>query len=255
LLVGDYKSGDGVMVGAEENKQGMFYAAAALEDFPREKIAAIEKVVIAIVQPSDRKPEIKDVWETTVPDLMAFKADVFNAVDKAEEDDLEPVAGSHCQFCPAQPTCPVKTGLVQQAQRLPVADIKLEQIGEVLAVAGELESWLKAVKAFAHEQATLGVPIKGFKLVDKQARRTWNDPAEITRKVRKMRRILNSEAFEEKLKSPAQLEKVCKEKGIKFTEFAPYISMVSSGTTLVPESDKRQPALPSLGLKALAARL
>lgn len=49
------------------------------------------------------------------------------------------------------------------------------------------------------------------------------------------------------------MEKVCKELKIDFKPYAKLISSVSSGTTLAPESDPRQAALPIAGLAQLNA--
>jgi hypothetical protein len=255
LIVGDYKSGDGVLVSAKENKQGMFYALCAIESWEEYDLDNVERIIIAIVQPSDRKEKICETWEITYGDLALFKQQVEAAIEVAEAEAPEPKAGSWCQFCPAHATCPAKTGLVAKLQRLPVKSLEVERLGEALAVADEVEGWLKAVRKMAHEQAELGVPIDGYKLVHKRASRQWADPALIEDVLRKARKIKNDDAFVTKLVSPAQLEKVCKQKGVDFKKYSDYAVSISSGTTLVPESDKRPAALPSAGLQALAAKI
>jgi hypothetical protein len=255
LIVGDYKSGDGVMVAAENNKQGMFYALCALKSWGSYDLSGVQRVVIAIVQPSERKKELCDVWETSKEAIEGFGLDVMAAVANADRPEPIVKAGSWCTFCPNEAICPEKTGLTAKVERLPVNSLEVKQLGEALSVAGELENWIKAVRKLAHEQAELGVPIKGFKLVNKRATRQWADPAAIEDILRKARKIKNEDAFISKLVSPAQLEKVCKAKGVDFKKYSDYAVSVSSGTTLAPESDKRPSALPSAGLKALAAKI
>ena len=58
------------------------------------------------------------------------------------------------------------------------------------------------------------------------------------------------------LKSPAQIEKLCKELKYPFKDFAAMASKISSGTTLAPASDKRpavaQKVVPENLLKLVA---
>jgi len=119
----------------------------------------------------------------------------------------------------------------------------------------ELEGWIKAVKKLAHEQAEAGVKIEGYKLVNKRATRVWNDVEAVMKKVRLAKKLKINEACDIKLKSPPQLEKLCKTKKVDFKNYSDYITAVSTGTTLVKEDDKRPEALPNLALKALADRL
>ena len=75
------------------------------------------------------------------------------------------------------------------------------------------------------------------------------------KKVRLAKKIKLENACDIKLKSPPQLEKLCKSLKVDFKSYSNYIASVSYGTTLVKESDKRPEALPNLALKALADRL
>ena len=121
-------------------------------------------------------------------------------------------------------------------------------------MADELTAWIKEVERVALEQLQLGTAIKGYKLVNKKAARVWNDLPAIESKIKKARSIKTDEAFVSKLKTPAQLEKLCKELGIDFDkQYGSYISKVSSGTTLAKESDKRAAAVPVAGLAQLNA--
>ena len=71
--------------------------------------------------------------------------------------------------------------------------------------------------------------------------------------MRKAKKIKLEQGFDYKLKSPAQLEKVCKELGVDFKQYDKLISKVTTGTTLALESDKRPASLPIAGLEQLNA--
>ena len=121
-------------------------------------------------------------------------------------------------------------------------------------MAAELEKWIAEVRKLALSQLELGTPIKGYKLVNKRASRVWNDQEAVEAKVRKAKKIKKEDAYDFKLKSVAQLQKVCEQKVVDFDkEYGQYVSSVSSGTTIAKESDKRPAALPVSGLAQLNA--
>ena len=133
-----------------------------------------------------------------------------------------------------------------------VNELNADKLAEYLPMAEEVEAWAKAVKKLAHEQLELGTSIKGYKLVNKRASRVWNDAKAVEEKVRKAKKIKLADGFNSVLKSPAQLEKVCKDLGIDFKKtYGPMLSSLSSGTTLAKESDKRSAVIPFAGIDQL----
>jgi len=248
VLVLDYKFGH-VNVDVENNKQLQFYAlAAATDPATCDWFDECERIVLAIVQPNDDGDDLQ-TCEITMDDLDQFEADYLDAVTAADEPDALPAGGSWCRYCPAEATCPVKTGAALKATR--VTELTAANLAEYLPLADEVVAWAKAVKTMAHEQMEMGTAIKGFKLVNKRASRVWNDQQAAEDKVRKAKKLKMVDGFDYKLKSPAQLEKVCKTLGVDFKAYTPYISSVSSGTTLAKESDKRPAAAPIAGLEQL----
>lgn len=242
VCVGDWKFGDGIQVSAENSAQGLFYAMLARNAIP-DFFGDRTRLVIAIIQPSIRGDETLRTWETTMDVLDKFALDFSRAVNKAENMDSEPSAGDHCQWCPAAPTCPAKTGLIIQAQRLDPTQLKT--VSEALDVAKELSAWIKAVNAFAHEQMEMGVKFDNWKLVQKRATNKWHDEAAAMKIVKNSKKLKIEECVDSKMKSPTQLKKVCKAKGIDFDKFDAYCSATSSGTTIAAESDKRPEYLPT----------
>lgn len=274
LLVLDYKFGDGVMVNAENNDQALFYVWCFLEDqlerLYTHKFPHLEKVVCGIIQPSDRRENIVDLWETTVDYVFEWGDKMNDAIDRGEaaldlafdipnltaacsaESPLIPylATGDHCKFCPGAALCPAKQAKVHEALRIDVKDSKgPEQVAKALDLAEQLDKWLHEVKAFAHAQDEAGVHIPGWKRVAKRATRKWIDDSVAEKWLK--RNLGAKIAMVSKPLTPAQAEKEAK-KLKKDLDFSKYVTSQSPGTDLVRESDKR-PAVPSV--KALEAAL
>lgn len=251
VVVVDYKFGY-VPVDVTHNKQLLFYAlAAACDENTREWFDAVETVILVIIQPNENGP-VMQKWCITMDQVDEFETEYLAAVEASEDQESLPASGSWCKYCPVHATCPVKTGAALKATR--VNEITSDKLAEYLPLAAEVMEWAKEVQKMAHAQLELGAHIKGYKLVNKRASRVWNDKPAVDHKVRKAKKIKIEDGFELKLKSPAQLEKVCKKLDVDFEKnYGQYISAVSSGTTLVPESDPRSAALPVQGLAQLNA--
>ena len=130
-------------------------------------------------------------------------------------------AGEHCTFCPALPTCPaVESKAMATAQTMfqpegiaapPAPEtLGLDRIATILDAADMIQNWLNACRAYAQEQAELGVEVPGYVLVEKQGRRAWaKDDAAVATELA-MEVGLNADDLyaEPKLKSPAQIEKL-----------------------------------------------
>ena len=250
LLILDYKFGFH-SVSAEHNAQLQFYALAVAED---EKTAwmfeHVDRIVYAIVQPNG-EGEVVSRWDSNLEELDAFETRYFDAVADSNDPDYAPAPGSGCKYCPAHATCPAKTGMALKASR--VNEVTAGKLAEYLPMAEQLTEWIKEVQKMAYEQMELGTHIPGYKLVAKRASRVWTDEKGATDRIKKAKKIKIVDGFDMKLKSPAQLEKKCKELGIDFAPYTAYITSVSSGSTLAKESDKRPALLPIQGLTQLNA--
>lgn len=250
----DYKSGDGHMVYAEDNAQGLFYAMCALHRIFKRVFKDIEKLVIAIVQPSFRRSEYLDIWETTPAELELFAERHNDAVYASEHLETEPVCGEWCSFCPAEATCPAKLKEVAKVDILPCRSDLPAEISAAMAVVDKVETWAKAVRSTAHDLLNKGVPLDGWKLVDKRATRVWNDPAAAEAFARKSRKLKVVDIIETKFKSPAQLEKAVLAAGLDWGDYAEFVSAISSGTTLASVHDSRPEVRISSATKLLAER-
>jgi hypothetical protein len=227
-IVLDWKFGNGVAVEATENEQGMFYAAAAMRTPETQWVFDdVEKIEIVIVQP----PMVKR-WVTTPERIKAFELELISAV-KGPRTKLE--SGEHCRWCAAKPTCPKVTGAVDRALKTALVRVDAEKIGEYLAQADLLEEWIDSVRVLAYDMLENDVRVPGFKLVAKRGTRQWvNDEAPV--------KLLGDKAYESKLISVAQAEKIIGKKNFP----SDLAVSVSSGSTLAPEDDPR-PAVLNLG--------
>jgi len=254
VVMADYKSGDGIMVDAEGSDQLLFYVRIALSTLPI-KLNKKTRLIMAIIQPTERRDYVVDIWETDLNTLNDWTREYDAALHESTNPNTLPNAGEWCKFCPAEATCPAKTGEAHAALRLQTDSMELAALNDAMKIVKSVEDWAAAVRKMAHEQAEQGVKIEGWKLVNKRASRVWNEPDAIAAKLKSMRSMKLEDYMNMKLMTPPQLEKICKQKKVDFDKVQDYISSVSSGTTLAVDSDKRAEIVPSAALKALADRL
>ena len=243
-IVLDWKFGDGVLVDAENNPQLLFYAAAAMRTPACQWVfEGVEEIECIIVQP----PAIRR-WVTTPARIKEFEQELLYAVRLSDYPDPPMQTGDHCRWCTAKPICPRMSGAVDRALKVQLAALPAEQISFQLQQADMLEDYINDLRALAFKMLENGRPVPGYKLVAKQARRQWVDKAKIEAWV-----DANNikDAYEPvTIKSPKQLELTLKKAKIEFP--ADMVVSVSSGDTLVPESDPR-PAVLQIGRQLTAA--
>lgn len=227
-IVLDWKFGNGVAVEATENEQGMFYVAAAMRTPETQWVFEdVDEIEIIIVQP----PMVKR-WVTTPKRIAQFEFDLIAAVNGPR---TKMATGDHCRWCAAKPTCPMVTGAVDRALKTALVRVDAEKISEYLTQAELLESWIDSVRVLAYDMLENNVKVPGFKLVAKRGTRQWvNDAAPVD--------LLGDKAYESKLISVAQAEKIIGKKNFP----SDVAVSVSSGSTLAAESDPR-PAVIDLG--------
>ena len=243
-IVLDWKFGDGVAVGVEENEQLLFYAAAAMRT---PSVAWVfdgaTEIECVIVQP----PSVKR-WVTTVERVKIFENNLVASVKESQKKNAGLSAGEHCRWCAAKPICPKMTGAVDRALQEQLVSLNADMIGGYLKNCDLLEQWITDLRALAHQMLEADKPVPGWKLVNKRATRQWaNDDqaADVLAKV-----IPEAELFVTKLITPAVAEKVLKVLGTKLPD--DLVVAVSSGSTLAREDDSR-PAVVQIGKQLVAA--
>jgi hypothetical protein len=245
-IVLDWKFGDGVPVPAENNKQLLFYAAAARVT-PKTAWAFedTDELELIIVQP----PHVRR-WVTDFKTLDLFVHDMTRAVKKAQLPNAPLAVGDHCRWCAAKPICPKMTGAAERALQLKLNELDAEAIGKLLAQADLVEDWIKDLRGLAYNMLENDKPVPGYKLVAKKATRQWVDEAVTKTKLAEMG-VKDKDLFKpQELISPAQAEKLLKKSKLALPD--DLVVAVSSGSTLAPESDPR-PAVLNIGRQLNAA--
>jgi hypothetical protein len=271
VLVYDYKNGRGVPVAVEDSGQLRLYAVGALIQMPESPIN--REVVLVIDQPRVYdEPQIYRMTEDELADwaidaandaALIYRADSHSAVPGAiletwAQEFLVP-GEKQCRFCRAKSFCPslaasLAAGIRDAGPALAeeFADMTetvaeaLEETGTIaeklargLAIADQLEQLAKAYRSGAEAELLAGREVPGYKLVQgKRGSRAWTDEAEVEALVKKFR-LKVEEAYNQKLKSPTQIEKVLAESPRRWKQLLPLIGQSEGKPHVAPESDKR----------------
>jgi hypothetical protein len=251
LVVVDYKHGAGLPVEVADehgpNVQLMYYATGAAHS-PQFKDKPIDTVKLVVVQPRCQHEDgpVREVVVDSL-DLLSFAHELAILAANTQKENAPLVPGKWCKdnFCPAAGICPA---LHSQANEVAARQFDNhltdpELLADTLSKLPVVEAWVKSVREHAYQAALRGEKIPGFKLVQKRATRRWADEAQTLRALKDMQ-FSEKDIFELKLKSPAQIEKILP-KGLK-NELKTLTVSESSGTTLVPDSDKRAVARPDV---------
>ena len=241
----DWKFGDGVMVEAEENMQLMFYAAAAMRTpacaWAFDGVTEIDCVII--------QPPFIRVWTTTLDRIAAFERQLVRAVAASGLPSAPLADGDWCKWCTAKPICPIKTGQLDRIKQVAMQSIDVDKLASYLAVADDVEDFIKSVRALAHQMLENDMPVPGYKLVAKRATRHWADPTTAQDALIGLG-LTKTDVTKTELLSVAQAEKVLKKHKIDLP--SDMVVAVSSGSTLAVETDPR-PAVVQIGRQLSAA--
>lgn len=207
------------------------------------------RIVLTIVQPRNQDPELRiSQTEVSNEDLDAFEADVKQALRLAAAPNAPQKIGPWCKFAACKPMCAlhnaplIDLAAIKEAALPERYEEHTEALARVLALAPLAEAIIAEARKQAHELLESGKDIPGWKLVAKRGVRRWNDSdAAIIKLLRKRFKLRKAQVLEPVLKSPAQVEKLLP-KGV--TVPPELAGIVSSGSTLAPDKDKRPPVLP-----------
>lgn len=242
LWVIDYKHGQGVAVDAENNPQLMYYAlGAVLKIGDRAPVNAIHT---AIVQP--RAPHKLGSIRThsyTRDEILDFGTDLIDAAHAAVKADAPRISGDHCKFCKAAGSCSALRGnaLAVAQDEFGVIrnpdELTPEEVSAYMDKIPLLEEWIKSIRRHAHSVLESGAALPGYKLVEKRPTRRWKNEEELVAWAT-TEGLEDDDIYEKKLKSPSQIEKVVGKKNLPST----LVMSVSSGLSMVSDSDNRPPA-------------
>ena len=251
LHVVDLKYGRGVVVEAKNNPQLKYYGLGAV--LAVGKGLEIEHVQLTIVQPRAFHPEgVVRHDNLDYLDLLDFADDLIAAAKRTQDPDAPLHPGKHCRFCPAAGFCPAQREMVQSLAQVtfeadePVAvtppdpaKMSVQQLANVLDNIDVLEEFIKAAKAHGQrllESGTVAPEALGQKLVARKSNRRWRDQGAVVTWFTKEHGGETTALFEQKMKSPAQLEKIVGKKNLP----AELVEKPDNGYTMVPLSDKRE---------------
>lgn len=255
----DLKGGRGVVVEAVGNKQLRTYALGAVLANPGDW----RTVRVTIVQPRAPHPDGRiRSEEFDVIDLFDWTVDLQEAMNtaKAASDEYGTLdrwpdaylsAGDHCLFCKAKATCPAlqQTALAEAhtyfkpegGLATPPAPqtLTMDQLVRVLDSADMIQNWINAVRAYAQDQAEMGVDVASgdsvYVLTPKRPTRRWNVEDPVTAVALRTNREPDDFYNPPKEMSPAQVEKVLGKKA--FEAVKDLVVAESSGFNLT-RSDK-----------------
>lgn len=247
LQVIDYKHGQGVVVEVVENSQVMYYGLGATVEVG----TLPEEITVSIVQPRAPHDDGPCRSYTFGRDrLIAFKDELFAAVERTLEEDAPLVAGDHCKFCKALAGCPAQRQLatdtamvafdIEPEPQMPtVGSLSMEDLSMVLTNASHVMNWLREVESHALTLMEDGVEVPGHKLVRGRAgNRGWTDP-EAAGKYLAGKGLKVDERYNKKLISPSQAEKKLKAKGSKLNYLETLWTKPEGKVKIAPEHDKR----------------
>lgn len=240
----DFKYGRGSRVEAEGNPQMRLYALGAYQTCGY--VYDVENITMTIYQPriangitSDTidLAELIDWAETYVKPRAALAV--------KGKGEFAP-SGEACKFCKAKATCRARA-----EKNLELFDdapdkylLTVEEAGEILKKASDIESWLSDLKAYVESSLFEGIPVPGWKLVEGKSVRRYADEA-------KVREALLAAGVEEailykprELVTLTQLEKDVGKKRV--AEILGKLIVKPAGKpSLAPESDKRPAVTPA----------
>jgi len=249
LTVIDYKYGSGLAVepsyNDDCNSQLAYYALgiANLYDFN------FSEVELVVIQPRAYHESGETVRSAVFPieKLYEWEQKFKDGVAHCKAKEVTYAAGNWCRFCPAAVICPeLKERAMDEAQIVFNDDAGLISLpkpeliptGRGLAACDKIEAWIESYRKLAVEMLSKGHEIDGYKLVQKRSVRKWVNSDEVIQEALKR---WNMKAFTQpKLLSPKQFEDTIGDKDF----VAKNTTKESSGTTLVPSSDKRQAVIP-----------
>ncbi len=241
----DYKSGSGVPVDVIGNSQLKIYALGAMLTFPDLRASSVRAT---IVQPRCYHPDGPIRSETySSLELIDFWEDIRVAAEKTKLPKADFNPGKHCRWCPVTAVCPAVRNKANEVARTVFSAIGAEPVQDLsnlsvaLKVLPQIEAWIESVKTQAYREACAGRPPTGYKLVEKRAHRKWENEQEVVKVLESRFGISPLEAYDKKLKSPAQIEKLCIPSQRK--QLNQFVRVESTGSTLVPVSDPRPEVL------------
>lgn len=193
VLILDWKYGQGVIVKAHENLQGITYALGTLKTLgiPYSAVGSA-MLIVAQMRLEDgwsdyvMKASELPTWEKMIKDIVILGKKIYDG-EVSPEDHINP--GEHCRFCPANywNTCNARKELVYNEVILGATEFEmtpeviqnkitamtLDQKVELYLKKSVIEDILDANAADLNRLLSLGVKHPKVKIVQKRGNRKW----------------------------------------------------------------------------------
>lgn len=207
----DWKFGY-VEVDAIENEQLLIYLLAAYFKF--DFLGSMDDLIATVCQPRCSAPK---EWRISGREEIQRYRQAVRVGAQATRDETDRLQdGDWCRFCPSLAVCPKvsSTALAVAQTGFDVLDVVAlatpEELSNAMKLIPRIQAWLKAVNAECMIRLNDGKEVPDFKLVEgRRGRRKWN----MTRKDEVTRWVtsnLGLQAYEVKIRTPAQIEKIAK---------------------------------------------
>jgi hypothetical protein len=270
LIVLDFKYGKGVAVSPKDNPQLMFYALGVYfrlyETLTPEIWSKILYVRLGIYAPRQGDTEPR-WWTLDLVELLDWGKDILRpAIEKIHaQKDTAFKTGSHCRFCVGAPVCPELRAQAMQTARnafpedlttpidvvssrlTPPSDLSDDELGEALSRGELLSTWINAVRAETSARLARGRTVTGWKHVTKKGYRKWVDTSAAASIFSKLGLSQAEIMTEPELRSPAQVEKLLKQRRLDPKIVNPLVETPVTGVSLVPSSHPAPAVLSSPG--------
>lgn len=232
-VVIDYKFGRGV-VPVEKNAQLAFYHMMASFSHETQDLVRGRKFVGAIIQPAVRYTP--STYEYSEEEIQNFRRDLVTAVERSKDPKMEPLAGDHCQYCPALPYCPTKR--IQIAAALRMSPKQAASLAEAMDLVAPLQAFISSVESEVLTALNTGCDVPGYKLVAKRVLRKWSNAFDALNALKGAGLPEADIMHPAELKTPAQIDKVLKKAKIEL-DVASLLDASEPGVTVAPENDPR----------------
>ena len=233
LHVIDFKYGAGVRVGVEQNPQLLAYLLLADEHTQVKpgELFTYDKYRASIFQP--RTPgEPGETMEYSASQLIQFARELEQALGPRRSEEFH--AGDHCGWCPSLTSCDHLNQIALKSAQASFDDVSDTSWVKLLKYKSAIKKLLDEIPKRMVTAMQEGKHFPGWKLVEGQGNRAWQDDDVTVLKRLAKKKIGKKIATTQKLKSPPQLER----EGYG-DEIAEMYHRPVLGPTLAPESDKR----------------
>lgn len=244
LIIHDFKYGQGKLVEAVDNPQGLQYLISVIDTLGCE---AFDEIWFVVIQPRMAHSEGRvRRWKVTRGQLDEHRQKMKAGIEASKKEGAPRAAGKWCRWCNAYAECPQSRSMVQAATGMDFqaldkkAPLKIinpdeltpEQKAYVMDLEDIIVRYFKTVRELSQNDLEKGKLIPGYKLVEGRSNRVWKDE----QKVKEMFEDLYDDGIykPKALRTPADLEVVVGKKAVA------ELSMKPAGKkTIAPDSDYR----------------